>query len=162
MANITDKKLYAPIQNVQFSNRDYIEKAKQIAKKIVEYDTEGTMSEYHIKKGTQTAEDVAYVRDKASEDRDILKGDFVILAYVDMFREQKKSVAPIEGKGKFLKMSDKLIRAIFENDRDGGKVNDFCTKNRITRTKYYRVLKMDLKQPRDIERIERIRKEVEK
>ena len=59
-------------------------------------------------------------------------------------------------------MSDKLIRAIFENDRDGGKVNDFCTKNRIIRTKYYRVLKMDLKQPRDIERIERIRKEVEK
>lgn len=50
MANITDKKLYAPIQNVQFSNRDYIEKAKQIAKKIVEYDPEGTMSEYHIKK----------------------------------------------------------------------------------------------------------------
>ena len=89
MANITDKKLYAPIQNVQFSNRDYIEKAKQIAKKIVEYDPEGTMSEYHIKKGTQTAEDVAYVRDKASEDRDILKGDFVILAYVDMFRNKR-------------------------------------------------------------------------
>lgn len=162
MANISDKKLYAPIQNVRLADREYIELAKKIAKKIVHYDPEGVLSNYSVAEGhDELMQELAEVRMCASDDREILKGDFVILCYIDLFREQLlQEQRVVEGKGKFLKISDKLIREIFENHLAGGKVTDFCTQKLITRTKYYRILNIKLKQERDIERVARIRAEV--
>lgn len=158
LANISDEKLYAPIKNVRLVDKEYIEWAKEIAMRIVEFDPTGEKTEYKPTPNSDLENKLAEIRLAATDDRDILKGDFVILCYVDLFRQQKQQ--GVEGKGKFLKMSDKLIQAIFENHRDGGNVTEFCAKKRITRTKYYRVLNVKFKQERDVERVRGIKERV--
>lgn len=159
LANISDERLYAPIKNVRLADKEYIEWAKEFAREIVKFDPTGKKNEYRPVH-SDLAKKLAEIRKAATDDRDILKGDFVILCYVDLFRQQKQEKQGVEGKGKFLKMSDKLIQAIFENHRDGGNVTEFCAKKRITRTKYYRVLNVKFKQERDVERIRRIKESV--
>ena len=76
-----------------------------------------------------------------------MKGDYVIAAYIDLYREREK----FKGEGKYLKAIE-LIK-IF-NSSEKGNVVEFCSKHGISRDKYYRNLKNQFKQEDDRERVE--------
>ncbi|EJS09165.1 MULTISPECIES: hypothetical protein [Bacillus] len=151
MANISEQKLNAPIENVKIAERDYIELAKELAKKIVELDPNGDEEGYECT--GEELEQLREIRLKAVNDKDILKGDYVIAAYIDLYREREK----FKGEGKYLKATDELIEKIFLNSSEKGNVVEFCSKHGISRDKYYRILKNQFKQEDDRERVERIR-----
>lgn len=161
VVRISEEKLSSDIKNVHFFERSYIQKAKEVAKAIVKADPEGTMGSYTMK-DIETEQLVRNIRLDAANDKEILKGDYVILAFVDLYREEQEKKNYVNGKGKFLNASDELILSILRNDQNNGNVTEFCKNKGIHRSKYYRILNKNLKQEKDIHRIKKLEKEINK
>ncbi|MBU5362857.1 hypothetical protein KQI58_17540 [Enterococcus raffinosus] len=84
----------------------------------------------------------------------------MILVVANILRDEKKKINYVTGKGKYLKASDKLISKILLNDKNKGNISEFCRNNRIERSKYYRILRRNLKHQSDVERVEKIARKV--
>lgn len=157
IVNISEEKLNDPIKNVRLFDRSYIKKAKIIAKAIIEFDPNGT-EELYNGGDEETKQIIREIRCAATADQEILKGDYVILTFVDLLREEQERKNYIDGKGKFLNASDELISDILINNKNKKNVSEFCRNKGIHRSKYYRILNRKLKQKKDIQRIEEIAK----
>lgn len=142
MGYISDEKLYAPFNRVNTLEMDYVKKAKEIAETIAAG-------------GELDIDDLAFVREASTNDRKNLKGDFVISCFLDMI----DSFNRWEG-GKRIRISDDQIARIYRNDMQGGSVSHFCNNERLTRTKYYRIKNMDVKDAESRERLETIKRQV--
>jgi len=139
---ISDEKLYAPFNRVNTLELEYVQQAKELAIKIAAGEE-------------VTTEELAAVRNGAIADRKNLKGDFVISCFLDMMQFNRW-----EG-GKRIRISDKEIAAIYRNEIEGGSITKFCKENnQITRTKHYRIKKMDVKDAESKERLEAIKRQV--
>lgn len=141
MGYISDKKLYAPFNRVNTLELEYVQQAKTLAIKIAAGEE-------------VTTEELAAVRNGAVADRTHLKGDFVISCFLDMMQFERW-----EG-GKRIRISDDQIARIYRNDMQGGSVTHFCNNERLTRTKYYRIKNMDVKDAESKERLETIKRQV--
>lgn len=142
MGYISDEKLYAPFNRVNTLEMDYVKKAKEIAETIAAG-------------GEPDIDDLAFVREASTNDRKNLKGDFVISCFLDMI----DSFNRWEG-GKRVRISDDLAARIYRNQLKGGNVSFFCERNRITRTKYYRILNITMKDAESKERFEAIKRQM--
>ena len=141
MGYISDKKLYAPFNRVNTLELEYVQQAKALAIKIAAGEE-------------VTTEELAAVRNGAVGDRKNLKGDFVISCFLDMMNFNR-----YEG-GKRIRISDSQIARIFRNDMSDGNVSQFCLNERLTRTKYYRIKNMDVRNAESKERLEAIKRQV--
>lgn len=141
MGYISDEKLYAPFNRVNTLELEYVQQAKALAIKIAAGEE-------------VTTEELAAVRNGAIADRKNLKGDFVISCFLDMMQFERW-----EG-GKRIRISDNQIARIYRNDMQGGSVTQFCKNERLTRTKYYRIKNMDVKDAESKERMEAIKQQV--
>ena len=141
MGYISDEKLYAPFNRVNTLEMEYVQQAKELAIKIAAGEE-------------VTTEELAAVRNGAIADRKNLKGDFVISCFLDMMQFDRW-----EG-GKRIRISDDQIARIYRNDMQGGSVTHFCNNERLTRTKYYRIKNMDVKDAESKERLEAIKRQV--
>lgn len=142
MGYISDKKLYAPFNRIETVNLDYVQKAKDIALRMIAGED-------------VPIEEIAEVRLGAVDDRKNLKGDHTISCFLDAFDDFKRW----EG-GKRIRISDDQIARIYRNDMQGGSVSHFCNNERLTRTKYYRIKNMDVKDAESKERLEAIKQQV--
>lgn len=143
MGYISDKKLFAPFNRVNTLDLEYVQQAKELAERIAMHGEDSV-----------TEEELAEVRLGAVADRSNLKGDFVISCFLDMMQFDRW-----EG-GKRIRVSDDQIARIYRNDMQGGSVTHFCNNERLTRTKYYRIKNMDVKDAESKERLETIKRQV--
>lgn len=148
MGNISEYKLSLPFKRTDLLEKEYVRKAKDIA--------------IRMNAGEQVPhEEINEIRLLAVNDRDNLKGDFVI----SVFLELVESGVNFErwDRGKAVKINDKLARKIFENEITRElTVTAFCEKNRLTRNKYYRIAKCDIKDEIKKAELEQLKIEVER
>lgn len=140
---IKDEKLFASFANIDLQSRGYIQEAMSIVQ--------------DMREGKEIDSDrLAMVRDEATQDRDILKGDFVIQAMLDFM--------PFKPKPRTLKkgsQTDKIIELVFIRERDKEQsISAFCGSHGLTRTKYYRIRDMKYDDPETRDRILKIRQAV--
>lgn len=143
---ISKQKLEEPFKRADLLNMPYVEHAKSIARRIMN-------GEY------VSQDEIIDVRLDAVNDRNNLKGDFVISVFLELM-EQGVKFDRWE-KGKAVKISDQMARKIFENEITRElNVTAFCQENRLTRNKYYRIANCDVKDADKRAELEKIKAEV--
>lgn len=148
MANISKEKLRDKFRPFNALDMSYVRLGEKIAKQYINNEP--------IDQG-----ELENVRCWACEDRMHLKGDFVISLFVNLYEPKAKFNR--WNKGKTMKISKRLLCKIFANHFSKElSVTEFCTKNRITRTKYYRVINCNVKNQSDKEYLEFVRCKAEK
>lgn len=142
-SSIKDEKLFAPFSEIDLQSRDYIKKAISVAE--------------DIKAGREVDLDkLAQIRDKATLDRNILKGDFVIQAILDFVPYKPKPRTLKKGK-----TVDKLVEEVFIRERDKEcSITEFCKLHNISRPKYYRIKNIAYEDTETKERILAIKSSV--
>lgn len=108
-------------------------------------------------------EKVAKVRLLSCYDKTHLKGDFVISMIVSISEEIRSEMefTPWRG-GKRMKISEHFLRKIYHNHfTKEMEVTEFCVKNHLTRSKYYRIVNCDVKLKSDKEYFMNLKKSVE-
>lgn len=143
---ISEVKLKAGFKRADTLNLLYVRQAKNIAERI--------------RKGEEVDwKEIAEVRLRAVDDRDNLKGDFVISVFLELM-EQGIMFDRWE-KGRSIKVSDKLARKVFENELTKEiSVTKFCQDNRLTRNKYYRIANCNVKDADKKAELENLKSEV--
>jgi hypothetical protein len=148
---ISKAKLEKEFARVNTLDLDYVKKAKEIAKRL--------------SAGEEVAQcEIAEVRLGAVNDRNNLKGDFVISCYMDMYDTFNRWT-----KGKSLNADDNLIKSIYRNGhpltvkaKENVPVRKFCEIAGISLAKYYRIANQDVKNPETIERLAALKEQVER
>lgn len=148
MGNISDYKLSLPFKRMDVLQKEYVRKAKDIA--------------IRLNAGKEVRHDeINEIRLLAVNDRNNLKGDFVISVFLELAESGMKFER--WDRGKAVKINDKLARKIFENEITRElNVTAFCEKNRLTRNKYYRIAKCDIKDEIKKAELEQLKLEVER
>ena len=143
MGKISNKKLYAPLSRFDILKNQYVQEAKVLAKDILE----GTEPNVNA---------LAKIRLAAIVDKKHLKGDCVISVFLQALSEQNE-FSHWRG-GKRIKISEKMIRKIYHHHfTKEVTVKVFCTENRLTKSKYYRVVNCNVKLPSDKEYLEKLK-----
>lgn len=147
LARISDEKLNAPFERFDVLELDYVARARDIAIRLSNGEEVGQ-------------EEVEYVRLAAVNDRQHLKGDFVISMFLDLVDSGVKFKRWEHGK--MIHTNEKEVTKVYRNHFSGTlSVSEFCRQNAMTRNKYYRILKCDVKHPGTKERMEQIKAEIE-
>lgn len=144
MGYISDEKLYAPFNKTKTLELDYVQKAKKIAERI--------------NKGEEVpVEELAEIRNAAIADRTNLKGDFVISCFLDALRQFNRWE-----KGKMIHTNDREVEKIYRNHFSKElSVTEFCKRNPITRSKYYRIVNCDVQNVETKEQLQAIKDRIE-
>lgn len=150
MPRISKEKLEKPFERMNTLELEYVRQAKDIARRL--------------NAGEEVPQwEIAEVRLGAVNDRCNLKGDFVISCYLDMFDAFERWT-----EGKSLKASDALIKSVYRNRHrlvveagENKTVRDFCKTSGISMSKYYRIAKKDVVNPRTLERLTTLEQEVD-
>ena len=128
---ISKEKLEQPFKRADLLNMPYVKHAKSVAERM-------QRGEY------VHPDEIIDIRLDAVNDRNNLKGDFVISVFLELL-EQGVKFERWE-KGKSISVSDSLARKIFTNEVTRElNVTAFCKENRLTRNKYYRIANCDVK-----------------
>lgn len=159
MENVDEGKFEDSIKNVKIS-KSYISKIKEVAEGIIDCDPK-LIEESYSAVDNETKKIFRDIR-LGAPNQDIQIEDYVISVVANILRDEKKKINYVVGKGKYLKASDKLIAEILKNDRNGENISEFCRKNGIQRSKYYRILRRNLKHQSDVRRIEKIESKLKK
>lgn len=143
MGYISDEKLYAPFNKTKTLELDYVQKAKKIAERI--------------NKGEEVpVEELAEIRNAAIADRTNLKGDFVISCFLDAMQFNRWK------KGKMIHTNDREVEKIYRNHISKElSVTEFCKRNPITRSKYYRIVNCDVQNVETKEQLQAIKDRIE-
>lgn len=143
MGYISDEKLYAPFNKTKTLELDYVQKAKKIAERI--------------NKGEEVpVEELAEIRNAAIADRTNLKGDFVISCFLDAMQFNRWK------KGKMIHTNDREVEKIYRNHFSKElSVTEFCKRNPITRSKYYRIVNCDVQNVETKEQLQAIKDRIE-
>lgn len=143
MGYISDEKLYAPFNKTKTLELDYVQKAKKIAERI--------------NKGEEiSVEELAEIRNAAVNDRTNLKGDFVISCFLDAMQFNRWK------KGKMIHTNDREVEKIYRNHFSKElSVTEFCKRNPITRSKYYRIVNCDVQNVETKEQLQAIKDRIE-
>lgn len=148
MARISDEKLKAPFERFDVLELDYVERARDIA---IRLSNGGEISQ----------EEIEYVRLAAVNDRQHLKGDFVVSMFLDLVESGVKFNRWEHGK--MIHTNEKEVTKVYRNHFSKElSVTEFCRQNAITRNKYYRILNCDVKHLRTKERMEQIKADIQK
>lgn len=144
MGYISDEKLYAPFNKTKTLELDYVQKAKKIAERI--------------NKGEKiSVEELAEIRNAAVNDRTNLKGDFVISCFLDALQQFNRW-----DKGKMIHTNDREVEKIYRNHFSKElSVTEFCKRNPITRSKYYRIVNCDVQNVETKEQLQAIKDRIE-
>lgn len=141
---IKPEKLYAEFNEVTLSTKPYVQLARKVAAQI----RDGEKPDIN---------DLAFIREAASKDIELLKGDYVISAFLTAMTwdrwENGKAIDINE------KEAEKIYRHHFNKTMT---VKDFCLQNRLTRNKYYRVLNCNVKYQPHKEQLQEIKARVAK
>lgn len=142
---ISEEKLYAPFNKTKTLEIDYVQKAKKIAERI--------------NKGEEVpAEELAEIRNAAIADRTNLKGDFVISCFLDALQQFNRW-----DKGKMIRTNDREVEKVYRNYFSKEiTVVEFCKRNPITRSKYYRIVNCDVQNVETKEQLQAIKARIEK
>lgn len=133
MTRISEYKLSQPFEEFDTLEIDYVQDALAIAKRIV------AMEEV-------TPEEIRHIRLDATNDRDHLKGDFVISMFTGLLKKGYKFER--WEKGKSMRASEELITSVIEHYyKEESSVTSFCKENRLDRGKYYRILNATVSNP---------------
>lgn len=150
MPRITKEKLDKPFERMNTLDLDYVQKAKDVAKRL----NAGEKVEQW---------EIAEIRLGAVNDRNNLKGDFVISCYMDILESFERWT-----KGKSLKATDALIKSVYYNRHEltvkakkNKTVRDFCATSGISCGKYYRIANKDVTNPHTLSRLKKIEQEVD-
>ncbi len=145
MGYISEEKLYAPFNKTKTLELDYVQKAKKIAERI--------------NKGEEVpVEELAEIRNAAIADRTNLKGDFVISCFLDAMQQFNRWK-----RGKMIHTNDREVEKVYRNYFSKEiTVVEFCKRNPITRSKYYRIVNCDVKDAETKEQLQAIKARIEK
>lgn len=145
MGYISEEKLYAPFNKTKTLELDYVQKAKKIAERI--------------NKGEEVpVEELAEIRNAAIADRTNLKGDFVISCFLDAMQQFNRWK-----RGKMIHTNDREVEKVYRNYFSKEiTVVEFCKRNPITRSKYYRIVNCDVKDTETKEQLQAIKDRIEK
>lgn len=148
MARISDEKLKAPFERFDVLELEYVARARDIA--------------IRLSAGEKVShEEIEYVRLAAVNDRQHLKGDFVISMFLDLVDSGVKFNRWEHGK--MIHTNEKEISKVFRNHFSGAlSVTEFCRQNAMTRNKYYRILNCDVKHQETKDRMKQIKTAIEK
>lgn len=148
MARISEKKLKEPFERFDVLELEYVTRAKDIA--------------LRLSAGENVAhEEIEFVRLAAVNDRQHLKGDFVISMFLDLLGAGYKFKRWEHGK--MIHTNDRELEKVYRNHFSGAlSVTDFCKSNAMTRNKYYRILNCDVKHEETKEKMQRMKSEIEK
>ena len=148
MARISESKLKAPFERFDVLEIDYVQKAKNIALRL----SVGEEVPQH---------EIEEVRLAAVNDRQHLKGDFVISMFLDLVDSGHKFNRWEHGK--MIHTNNREVEKVYRNHFSKElSVTEFCRQNAMTRNKYYRILNCDVKHEETRENLKRIRSEIEK
>lgn len=131
MARISESKLKAPFNRFDVLEIDYVQKAKNIALRLSA--GEGV-----------SQQEIEEVRLAAVNDRQHLKGDFVISMFLDLVDSGHKFNRWEHGK--MIHTNNREVEKVYRNHFSKDlSVTEFCRQNAMTRNKYYRILNADVK-----------------
>lgn len=141
---IKPEKLYAEFNEVTLSDKAYVQLARKVAAQI----RDGEKPDIN---------DLAFIREAASKDIELLKGDYVISAFLTAMTWDRWA------NGKCIDITETLAEKIYRHHfkRDIS-VKEFCEVHFITRNKYYRVVNCDVKYQPHKEQLQEIKARVAK
>ena len=151
MARISKEKLDAPFKRFDVLDIDYVQKAKDVA--------------LRLSAGEEVPhQEIEEIRLAAVNDRQHLKGDFVISMFLDLVDSGHKFQRWEHGK--MIHTNNREIEKVYRNHFSKElPVTEFCRENAMTRNKYYRILNADVKHEETREKMlavkEQIRSEYE-
>lgn len=144
MARISESKLKEPFKRFDVLELEYVSRAKDIA--------------LRLSAGEEVPhEEIEYVRLSAVNDRQHLKGDFVISMFLDLVDSGYKFQRWEHGK--MIHTNDRELEKVYSNHFSGElSVVEFCRQNAMTRNKYYRILNCDVKHPATREHMQELKR----
>lgn len=147
MPVISEHKLNAPFRRTSDVDRAYLDLARKVAQQI--------------DKGEEPdVEDLRAIRLDAAQDREYLKGDIAIAAFLDALQWDRWE------KGKMIKYDDAMARGVYKHhytkERTKLKVTEYCRINQLTRNKYYRILDAKVKHEETRKKLLELKEEVRK
>ena len=147
MARISESKLKAPFNRFDVLDIDYVQKAKDVA--------------LRLSAGEEVPhEEIEEIRLAAVNDRQHLKGDFVISMFLDLVESGYKFQRWEHGK--MIHTNNREVEKVYRNHFSKElSVTEFCRQNAMTRNKYYRILNADVKHEETRENLKEIRAKIE-
>ena len=147
MARISESKLKAPFNRFDVLDIDYVQKAKDVA--------------LRQSAGEEVShEEIEEIRLAAVNDRQDLKGDFVISMFLDLVESGYKFQRWEHGK--MIHTNNREVEKVYRNHFSKElSVTEFCRQNAMTRNKYYRILNADVKHEETRENLKEIRAKIE-
>ena len=148
MARISEGKLKAPFNRFDVLDIDYVQKAKDVA--------------LRLSAGEEVPhQEIEEIRLAAVNDREHLKGDFVISMFLDLVESGYKFQRWEHGK--MIHTNNREVEKAYRNHFSKElSVTEFCRQNAMTRNKYYRILNCDVKHEETRESLKQIRSEIER
>lgn len=148
MPRISKEKLESKFERFDVLELDYVSRAKDIA--------------LRISAGEEVSQqEIIDIRLAAVNDRNHLKGDFVISMFLDLVDSGFKFNRWEHGK--MIHTNDREVEKVYRNHFSKGlSVTEFCRQNAMTRNKYYRILNCDVKHEPTKEKMEQIKTRIEK
>lgn len=148
MGRISQAKLKAPFKRFDVLELYYVAQARDIALRL----SAGEKVPH---------EEIEFVRNAAVNDRDHLKGDFVISMFLDLVDSGVKFNRWEHGK--MIHTNDKELSKVYRNHfSDELSVTEFCRRNAMTRNKYYRILNCDVKHQETREHMQELKDRISK